>query len=354
MSIALIASLLVPTLCLAVEAAEATAPPEPAASPSAPAEELPATPDPTAPEASPTPQPSPEPDFIVGDWELRKVAWKHLRLNGGPLLPIKTVGPQDSRGVPMRPLGPGGKLVYNPTVLAQQGLKRLDAYVRTGNTVHLRQARKYADVLDDLATGNRKRRWQPHDYDLSDQGAGWVNANSHGLVLSFLSRFHSVVDSPQRLADAELLLAAFEQREGNKRWISTVTGGDYLWFEHWPDGRFEHTLNAHLNAMFGLYDYWLATGSPLAEQYFLGGAATVREKLYRFRRKDELSRYSLSGTVGSLHYHDTHVDQLRILARIDRRRLVREAGRPIRKGRGGLAAGQPRPRPLSRWARTPP
>ena len=97
----------------------------------------------------------PEPDFIVGDWELRKVPWKKLRLNGGPLMADHDEGPQDADGVPMRPLGPGGRLVYNPTVLAQQGMKRLDTYVRTGNRLHLRQARKYANVLDELATGNR-------------------------------------------------------------------------------------------------------------------------------------------------------------------------------------------------------
>ncbi len=278
------------------------------------------SPDPIAsaePAASAEPvEPLPEPDFLVGDWELQVVPWKKLHLNGGGIMPARATGPQDSDGVPMRPLGPGGSLVYNPTVIAQQGMKRLDSYVQTGKRVHLRYARKYARALDELAGGGRKRRWQPHDYDLGTQDSGWVNANSHGLVLSFLSRYHALTGAPEKIAAGELLLLAFEQREANKRWISTVTEGGYIWFEHWPDGRFDHTLNAHLNALFGLYDYWLETGSPLAEQYFLGGAQTVRDKLYRFRRKGNLSRYSLSALDGSLHYHETHIDQLRTLALI--------------------------------------
>lgn len=296
------------------------------------AEEAAASPRPTA-VASPVPQPSadasfapgepvaavqplPEPDFVVGDWELQVIPWEQLRFNGGSVQPLRTVGLQDARGVPMRALGAGGRLVYNPTVIAQQGMKRLDSYVRTGKREHLRHARKFADVLDQLATGSRQRRWQPHRYDRGVHQAGWVNANSHGLVLSFLSRYHELTGAPERLRSARLMMAAFEQRRENQRWISLVTDAGYIWFEHWPDGRHDHTLNAHLNALLGIYDYWRVTGSPLAEQYVLGGAKTVREKLYRFRRKGALSRYSLSPTVGSLHYHQTHIDQLRTLALI--------------------------------------
>ncbi len=268
------------------------------------------------PEASPDPEveETPEVDFLVGDWELQKVRWKDLRMNGGDVLPVATAGPQDAKGVPMQALGPGGTLVYNPTVVAQQGMKRLDSYLQTGAKVHLRQARKYAVALERLSDGGKKRRWQPHWYDFGVHKKGWVNSNSHGLVLSFLARYYKLTDAKEKLEEAGKLVAAFENRPTNQRWFTQVTSGGYVWFEHWPDGRHDHTLNAHLNAMFGLYDYWLATGDPLAELYFLGGAKTVRDKLYRFRRKGELSRYSLDDRRGTLHYHETHIRQLRILA----------------------------------------
>lgn len=256
------------------------------------------------------------PDFRVGDWELRELAWDKRHLGGVDVIPPKTIGPSDPKGVPLRPLGPGGAMVYNPTVLAQQGLKRLDAYEQTGKSVHRRVARNIARVLDDTATGGKKRRWQPHPYPFDKLKPGWVNANSHGLVLSFLSRYHELFGGDEKLKDAAQLLPAFDQREGNKRWIATVTEGGLLWLEHWPNGKHVHTLNAHLNAMFGLYDYWLQTGDPVAEQYVLGAALTVREKLDRFRRKGRLSRYSLSQDLATAHYHQTHIDQLRVLARM--------------------------------------
>jgi hypothetical protein len=258
----------------------------------------------------------PPPGFLVGDWKLKDIRWRHLRYNGGSLVPVETVGPHDDKGVPLAPLGPGGSLVYNPTIIAQQGMKRLDAYHRTGQKVYLRQARKYANLLTRISDGGKQRRWQPHPYAMGVHKPGWVNSNSHGLVLSFLSRFYDLTGARRRLKEAGRLMAAFENRPDNQRWFSNVTGGGYLWFEHWPNGTHDHTLNAHLNAMFGLYDYWRATGSALAREYFLGGARTVRDKLYRFRRKGELSRYSMSSKEGSVHYHVTHILQLRILAQM--------------------------------------
>ena len=254
--------------------------------------------------------------FRTGKWKPRKVPWRHLRLNGGTLTPVKTVGPQDDKGIPMRPFGPRGSLVYNPTVLAQQGMKRLDAWKRTGKKVHLREARKLARKLDGLASDGKRRHWLPHPYTKGVHKKGWVNSNSHGLVLSFFSRLHEMTGSKGRLKKASLLLPPYARRPDSKRWFSTVTPKGYIWFEHWPGGRFQHTLNAHINALFGLYDYWAATGSPEAERYFRGGVKTVRDKLRRFRRKGNLSRYSLSSKAGSLHYHQEHIGQLSTLAKM--------------------------------------
>jgi hypothetical protein len=252
--------------------------------------------------------------FRMGHWQLQPVAWEHLRLNGGKPMLVKTEGPSDDLGIPTRPLGERKSMVYNPTVLAQQGLKRLDSWQQTGATVHLRYARKIRAKLDELAVVNRHRRWQPHEYERGGHSVGWVNANSHGLVLSFMSRYHRLTGSARSLESARLLMAAFRQRKDDRLWFTTVTPSGHVWFEHWPSGRFVHTLNGHINALFGLYDYWAQTGSKAARRYFEGGAQTVRAKLSKFRRKGLLSRYSLSGKSGSLHYHHTHIHQLRILA----------------------------------------
>ncbi len=280
--------------------------------------------------------------FHVGDWQIQQLEWRRLPLNGGAPMPLETVGPQDDQGIPMRRFGTGKKLVYNPTVLAQQGMKRLDAWRQNGDPAHLRMARKIAAKLDEIALEVRLRRWQPHDYDLIEQESGWVNANSHGLVQSFLSRFSALTGSAGRLKDARHMMAAYDQRPGDPRWFTLVTRTGYLWFEHWPHGRSVHTLNAHINALFGLYDFWSQTGSPKAQRYFLGGAKTVRDQLHRFRRKGHLSRYSLSSKTGNLHYHHTHISQLRSLARMTGDDwFARQAKLLVRDERIWRATGRP-------------
>ena len=62
-------------------------------------------------------QKRPKVNFKVGDWKLKKVRWKDLRFNGGEPLAIETEGPQDDQAIPMRPLGAGGSLVYNLSLI---------------------------------------------------------------------------------------------------------------------------------------------------------------------------------------------------------------------------------------------
>jgi hypothetical protein len=185
--------------------------------------------------------------FRMGHWQLQPVEWQHLRLNGGKPMLVKTEGPSDELGIPTRPLGERKSMVYNPTVLAQQGLKRLDSWQQTGARVHLRYARKIREKLDELAIMNRARRWQPHQYERGGHSVGWVNANSHGLVLSFLSRYHKLTGllrASERPAPASLLPRA----QGRPALVHHGDASGHVWFEHWPSGKFVHTLNGHINA----------------------------------------------------------------------------------------------------------
>ena len=203
--------------------------------------------------------------FRMGDWQLQHVPWRRLPLNGGPAHADRDGGSAGPRwaspcaasateGARLQPdrAGPAGHEA--PGRLAADGRPRPTcAY-----------ARKIVEKLDEISLEVRQRRWQPHEYDLVEQESGWVNANSHGLVQSFLSRFYALTGSAGRLKDARRMMAAYQQRPGDPRWFTLVSRNDYLWFEHWPHGRSVHTLNAHINALFGLYDYWSQTGSPKA------------------------------------------------------------------------------------------
>lgn len=257
------------------------------------------------------------PDYARGDWDLQDLRWGELRYASGPPPPIERTGPVDVNGIPLQRLrnGDGGALVYNPTVLATEGLRYLHGYRRTGDEAYLVRARDIARRLDEHAAVD-SARWQLHRYERSDRTYGWVNANSQGLVLSFFSRFHRAAGGQEHLDKAAQLVRAFHHRPGDRRWLAMVDDRGNLWFEHWPDGEKKHVLNGHLNAVFGLYEYWRQTRSPEAELLLQGGIQTVRDQYDRFRRRGQLSVYGLTDDWASMHYHDVHIEQMRQLARI--------------------------------------
>jgi hypothetical protein len=230
-----------------------------------------------------------EPAYLVGDWDLRQVRWKHLLYAGGPAPPTLTRLPRDTEGLPIRGLDEDGAGIYNPAVLAEVGMRYLHGYRKTGMWIYRRRANDIADKLDEIAR-IRGKRWQPHKYDRSGLTKGWVNANSHGLVMSFFSRYHLLTGREAMLTTAASLLPAFANRPVDARWFTMVTRKGNLWFEHWPDGRKKHVLNAHLNMLLGLYEYWRESDSAEAERLLQGGLRTVREEFYRFRRVGKLSQ----------------------------------------------------------------
>jgi hypothetical protein len=252
-------------------------------------------------------------------WELRIVPWEQLYTNGQPPMRRRTREPADARGVPLLRWR-DGSLVYNPTVLAESGLRRLDSWRQTGARHHLRIARAIARHLDREAIVRGALRWQPHRYDHRRQGlrSPWVNANSHGLVLSFFSRFHALTGEARYRRAADGLFEAYRRLrdDGRGRWFSLIDRSHHLWLEHYPSGRQRRVLNAHLNGAFGLYDYWLISGAALASDYLRATLTTVRDRFEDFRRPAGYSAYSLYRPHFTSRYHRTHILQLRHAARI--------------------------------------
>ena len=68
--------------------------------------------------------------------------------------------------------------------------------------------------------------------------------------------------------------------------------------------------------LFGLYDYYEETGAAEVHKMLLGGLTTVLHYLPDFRNPGGISYYCLSHHVRSLKYHNIHVAQLRMLARM--------------------------------------
>jgi hypothetical protein len=99
-------------------------------------------------------------------------------------------------------------------------------------------------------------------------------------------------------------------------WVSYVDERDYLWLEHYPVAHPDHTLNVHLHALIGIYEYWQATRSAEARQVLEGALTTMHDRAGRYRREGRVSVYGLRSRTNHYDYHEVHIWQLRFLGRM--------------------------------------
>ncbi|MGC1453532.1 MAG: D-glucuronyl C5-epimerase family protein [Candidatus Sulfotelmatobacter sp.] len=119
---------------------------------------------------------------------------------------------------------------------------------------------------------------------------------------------------------AKLALAGFYYPIEESGVAFTDESGD-LWFEEYIVSPPKHILNGFIWAAWGIYDYFLATEHPSAQELF---ARAVRTLLHNLERYDLgfWSLYEQSGTrlpmVASSFYHRLHIVQLRVMHRLTR------------------------------------
>lgn len=233
-------------------------------------------------------------------FDLHPLKWDQLWYNDETHLPKVTVGfPRDANGIPM--VWQWGHKHYSPVELAISGLKRLHAWVVTGDQAYLDQALKQAKKLRDMAYHARGAAWEPWDFNWPREHLHkpWYHAYSQGMTLAFFVRLYIKTDDPIHLEAANAVFQSFMALGPDQHpWVAYPDADRYLWLEHYPSDHPTHALSAHLFATLGIEEYWQLTGNEDARNLLLGAITTMRDNLYRYRRPGKLSYYDL--------YHFTH------------------------------------------------
>ena len=231
-------------------------------------------------------------------------------------------GPFDVHAIPL--LDYRGRLgtQYNPIAIAQWGLGNYNQYLRTGNfdsrTRFLRASDWLCDRLEQNSFGlyvwNHYFDWEYR----RTLKAPWYSGLAQGQGISLLVRAHAETGEGKYLNCASLALQSFlvDLASGG---VSFRDSKKNLWFEEYVVSPPTHILNGFVWASWGVYDYFLATGSREAIGLFGAAIKTLQENLPRYDL-GFWSRYELSGTflpmIASRFYHRLHVTQLRILHNI--------------------------------------
>jgi hypothetical protein len=296
-------------------------------------------------------------------YDLRALPWQERSNSGWYRLRLPPQPPIDAHGIPM--VRDGGVLSYPVGELSINGMRRLTRWLVRCEERQLAQALAQARKLRKLAVRRDGAWWLPHGFDYAPLRleAPWYDAMVQGLALSFFVRLYDATGSTIHLRAARHVFRSFDVLgPGPRRWVGRVDRAGYLWLEHAPPSSLTRVLNAHMHTLFGLYEYWLTTGSPRARRLLEGAITTMEDHLDRYRRPGGASLYSLSSRATKTSYHHIHVWQIRLLGEISgQRSFMRMAdrfardlpGRPSMRGTPGYPPPPaPRPCPARASSRT--
>lgn len=231
----------------------------------------------------------------------------------------------DSLGIPL--LNYHGKigLQYNPIAIAQWGLGNYNLFCQGGHDEGGQRKRKFLAASDWLCAHLERNSlgswvWNHHfDWEYrSLLKAPWYSALAQGQAISLLVRAYRETGTLAYLSAAERAFASFLKSTSEGGITFTDARGN-LWFEEYIVSPPTHILNGFIWAAWGVYDYFLATGTSGARDLFAGAVLTLRANLGRYDL-GFWSLYEQSGTllpmVASPFYHRLHVVQLRVMHRL--------------------------------------
>lgn len=231
-------------------------------------------------------------------------------------------GHYDDSGVPQLDYRGRIGLQYNPIAIAQYGLGNYNLWRRTSDQNRKKKLFLIADWLVAHLEPNDGRVpvWNHHfDWEYRDTlKAPWYSGLAQGQGISLLLRAHKESGKTRYLDAARAAFASFQRpiAEGGVAFIDE--SGD-LWFEEYIVAPPTHILNGFIWALWGVYDYALATRETAAQDLFARGVRTLLHNLDRYDL-GFWSLYEQSGTrlpmVASAFYHRLHIVQLRIMNRL--------------------------------------
>ena len=163
----------------------------------------------------------------------------------------------------------------------------------------VKKSEKFSETL---ASGARFTSYNfDHNTGPHSVKAGWVSAYGNGRLLQGFSQLYHHFKNLKYKKQADEYFKAFteiyfaQKKENPKKWFSYVDAAEYLWFEELPlpSKKKSHILNGHIQAMRGLYFYWMATQNKEALKLLKASILTVHRYGNEYRIPGKINRYDL-------------------------------------------------------------
>jgi len=228
-------------------------------------------------------------------------------------------GHLDAAGIPMLDYHGTIGLQYNPIAIAQWGLANYNRLCESGEGPRAEKTIKAADWLWANLEQNSHGVWvwnHHFDWDYRDTlKAPWYSGLAQGQGVSLLVRAHAQTGDAKYLQAAERAFVSLTRMVGDGGVLFEDTYKN-IWIEEYLVDPPTHILNGFMWALWGVFDYWLATHDEKVKDLFQRGAATVLGNLAHYDT-GYWSLYEQSGTrlkmLASPFYHRLHIVQLQMM-----------------------------------------
>ncbi|MEU6707100.1 D-glucuronyl C5-epimerase family protein [Streptomyces wuyuanensis] len=227
----------------------------------------------------------------------------------------------------------GGTTGYDhPVGQIQFGLGCITSYRTeqdpTRRALFLERAKAQADRLIEKRVEARGAWYFPYAFDFShavhtgvDYKAPWYSGMAQGEAISLfiqLSELEGITEEERNLyrAAADGAFASLLRADDADPWVVNKDGSGCLWIQEYPftePGTGDYTYNGMVFAMFGLWDYYRATGNELAAQLYDGSCTTMARYFPLLRNQRWFSYYCQTHRVPAPTYHQHHINLWRQL-----------------------------------------
>ena len=257
------------------------------------------------------------------EYDFPELSYAELPNIGYSLATINdTTLPRDSDGVVLFEYKE--QFYYHPVNMSHRMFILLGAYYKLKDTVYLNRAEKYARRLMTEAVEHNRAVYFPYrfDYKVHNREDGilaapWYSGMAQGEVLEAVVRLYNFTQDSTYLDFARKIFRSLTLlKDEYEPWVSFVDELDCFWIEEYTVDPPSMTLNGFIAAVFGVYDYYRATGSKKAEQMLVDCCNTIRNYMPLFRRPGQISYYGLRYQHYDAGYHMFHIKLLRDLSRL--------------------------------------
>lgn len=253
-----------------------------------------------------------------------------------PLSPnkmIDTVWPVDSQGAPIVqvPGLAGGQPIFHPVAYARFAVDSAENSILTSDATvrakYLRQAIAAGNAILSKSITNGDELWLPYTFPYAALHDGentlpnpWFSSMSQGLALAAFVRLEQLTGDPKWRAAADLVLATYYARPGDRYWFAAPDQEGSLWLEEYPGSAIPtKVVNGHLFSIEGLEYYWLHTHAEAVNDIVDGAATAASIGFSDYRVPGRPSSYCASlycwrKSVSPENYHRIVISQLRDLA----------------------------------------